>query len=499
MNKLRLNLQKIIFSKKIIFSNSIMAEDYKYAEIRASDKFDLVLSDVPGAQVLVDGTWVGGINVNQRTTTATTTYIRVPSTYTGNPAVRFTSVITGKIDALPNGLWRSSSSKPSLSKYITIEPEPLVIEYLVERNTTITLGVGFNYYNIWKIDWGDGTIEQYPTVASHTYTFQESFAGAKQSFAVKIYSWNTFGFIGEPNTTILASNSFISKCTSFGSWYIQNLSYAFKNATNMTSCAPLNTYLYWNNLTSPTGDPTVIPWYGNIMCMFENATKFNQSLGSWNVSNVDWMVATLDNTGLSTDNYDATLIGWAAQKLKKDVYLWAAGLTYSAAGKAARDILVGTYGWKITGDTYIETVTDVTPAAGSSDCIFSNGITELEKFIIVPGVLNTEECANGGYDEICVKTIFTQLKNYFYNEDIFQQIRDKFASFYVAIALEQRIVDSINRLVQKLLSGEINLDQFNELVKNDEQIFAGQFAKDYVTNYVKLEQDIQKYKYLLSE
>ena len=147
----------------------------------------------------------------------------------------------------------------------------------------------------------------------------------------------------------------------------------------------------------------------------------------------------------------------------------------------------------------IETVTNLTPTANSSDCIFSNGITELEKFTIVPGVLNTEECANGGYDEICVKTIFTQLKNYFYSEDIFGQIRDKFAAFYAAIACEQRIVANIIELTQKLLAGEITIDQFNELVKISQKIFAEQFAKDYVTNYVKLQENIIKYRYLLSE
>jgi len=140
----------------------------------------------------------------------------------------------------------------------------------------------------------------------------------------------------------------------------------------------------------------------------------------------------------------------------------------------------------------------VTAATGSSDCIFSNESSELAKFTIVPGDLSTEECANGGYDEVCIKTIFTQLKNYVYSEDIFGQIRDKFAAFYSSIALEQRIVDSIKRLTERLLAGEINLDQFNELVKIDEQIFAGQFAKDYVTNYVKLQENIEKYKYLLT-
>ena len=478
-----------------------MAEDYKYAEIRSDANFDLVLSDVPGAQVLVDGTWTAGINVSQRTSTNITTYIRVPSSYTATPAVRFTYYKANGYsnNYLPYGPWRGTLR--ALSKNITIEPEPYVVEYLVPTNTTITLGLDLFSYNIWKIDWGDGTIEQYPTDTNHTYTFQESFAGAKQTFAVKIYSYRMAGFVQATyNTAIIASNSFISKCTSFGSFQIENLSYAFYKATNMTSCPPLNKFLAWDKYDdSPTADLVETPYFGIMYCTFQDASKFNQSLGSWNVSKVTMMPFLLNNTGLSTENYDATLIGWAAQELQKEVFFDAVGLTYSGAGKAARDILVGTYGWRITGDTYIETVTDVTPAAGSSVCIFSNGVTELEKFTIVPGELSTEECANGGYDEICVKTIFTQLKNYFYNEDIFGQIRDKFASFYVSIALEQRIVTNIIELTQKLLAGEITIDQFNELVKIDEQIFAGQFAKDYVSNYVKLQENIIKYKYLLTE
>ncbi|MCX6534046.1 MAG: BspA family leucine-rich repeat surface protein, partial [Actinobacteria bacterium] len=45
--------------------------------------------------------------------------------------------------------------------------------------------------------------------------------------------------------------------------------------------------------------------------MFYEAALFNQSLGAWDISAVINMSNMLDQTALSVDNYDATLIGWA--------------------------------------------------------------------------------------------------------------------------------------------------------------------------------------------
>ena len=90
--------------------------------------------------------------------------------------------------------------------------------------------------------------------------------------------------------------------------------------------------------------------------MFSNATSFNQSLGNWNIASIVQNISyygmheMLDNSGLSTANYDATLIGWATQNVNAGIVLGANGLTY-CAGADARNIFINTYGWNIYGDT----------------------------------------------------------------------------------------------------------------------------------------------------
>ncbi len=83
--------------------------------------------------------------------------------------------------------------------------------------------------------------------------------------------------------------------------------------------------------------------------MFSGATVFNQGLGSWVVSSVTTMESMLDGSALSTANYDATLIGWAGQNAQQNVVFGAAGLTY-CVGEDARQRLIATYNWTITGD-----------------------------------------------------------------------------------------------------------------------------------------------------
>ncbi|MEC3881463.1 BspA family leucine-rich repeat surface protein, partial [Parapedobacter sp. 10938] len=90
--------------------------------------------------------------------------------------------------------------------------------------------------------------------------------------------------------------------------------------------------------------------------MFDGAATFDQNLGGWNITAVTDMDHMLDNSGLSDANYDATLIGWAAQPVQTGVPLGAAGHRYcSSAGD--RYALIHDRGWTITGDIYNATCT----------------------------------------------------------------------------------------------------------------------------------------------
>ncbi|GAA4273684.1 hypothetical protein GCM10022258_29780 [Aquimarina gracilis] len=96
---------------------------------------------------------------------------------------------------------------------------------------------------------------------------------------------------------------------------------------------------------------------GNINNTFERATAFDQDLGGWDISslveNTNSIQHMFSNSGMSTENYDATLIGWARldggeTKIPVGVIFHAEGIPY-CVGETARNTLTSTpYNWTIT-------------------------------------------------------------------------------------------------------------------------------------------------------
>ncbi|MCB0372830.1 MAG: BspA family leucine-rich repeat surface protein, partial [Muricauda sp.] len=93
----------------------------------------------------------------------------------------------------------------------------------------------------------------------------------------------------------------------------------------------------------------------NMSQMFKNASAFNQSLGTWDIGAAGDMTGMLDNTGLSTENYNATLIGWIDPNNNfvptSDITLGAFFLMSCGPDAfTAKLILEQTYNWTIVGD-----------------------------------------------------------------------------------------------------------------------------------------------------
>ncbi|NNE78055.1 MAG: BspA family leucine-rich repeat surface protein, partial [Pricia sp.] len=81
--------------------------------------------------------------------------------------------------------------------------------------------------------------------------------------------------------------------------------------------------------------------------MFYYST-LNYDLGNWDVSNVTDMTAMFANTALSTENYDATLMGWSSLPSLQNGVVFDAGKSLYCLGENARQELIDDYGWTIT-------------------------------------------------------------------------------------------------------------------------------------------------------
>ncbi len=73
--------------------------------------------------------------------------------------------------------------------------------------------------------------------------------------------------------------------------------------------------------------------------LFFKAADLNQDLGDWNLASATNLDSMLDDTALSTGNYDATLVGWAGESVHSGLTLGASDLVYDAAGASARGTL----------------------------------------------------------------------------------------------------------------------------------------------------------------
>ncbi len=97
--------------------------------------------------------------------------------------------------------------------------------------------------------------------------------------------------------------------------------------------------------------------------VFSQATSFNQSLGDWDISNATNMALMLRNSGLSKENYDQTLIGWAhleaeETKIPTDLFLNADNLIYCLGIDARNTLTSAPYNWTILDAGTVCTLSD---------------------------------------------------------------------------------------------------------------------------------------------
>lgn len=130
-------------------------------------------------------------------------------------------------------------------------------------------------------------------------------------------------------------------CTAFkqdlSSWNVENVTHLvglFTNCTNFQS--DLSTWNVENVLYFDS--------------MFYNCKKFTADLSRWNIASATSMTGMFANSGMTAEDYSATLIGWAAKPpLQANVQLGAQGVYYLSVATKARNFLTAApYSWTIT-------------------------------------------------------------------------------------------------------------------------------------------------------
>jgi len=86
----------------------------------------------------------------------------------------------------------------------------------------------------------------------------------------------------------------------------------------------------------------------NMQQMLFNCDLFDQSLSAWSIANVSNFSGFMQNaTGLSTSNYDATLIAWALQTVNSGLSINFGGSQFTESAYASRFSLIEDDGWTI--------------------------------------------------------------------------------------------------------------------------------------------------------
>ena len=178
------------------------------------------------------------------------------------------------------------------------------------------------------------------------------------------YSFN--GYVNDWNTTNV-TNLFavFFSCYTFNqplnSWDVSsvtNLSQSFReclvfdqdlNSWDTSNVENMSQTFY--NCSQFNGD--IYSWYTTNVermdLMFRDCDLFDQSLAAWTIARVSNFTNFMQNaTGLSTSNYDATLIAWALQPVHNGISINFGGSQYSATAAAARQSLIDDDNWTIT-------------------------------------------------------------------------------------------------------------------------------------------------------
>ncbi len=191
----------------------------------------------------------------------------------------------------------------------------------------------------WGVNFVDGDFQNFTNLTSDTATDSPSvtsftsFYGDCSNFDGDITNWDVSG-VSLMNAMFNRASVFNQDISSWDTSSVGSMSGMFNDATAFNKDISS-----WDTSSVQT-----------MTLMFNDATAFNQDIGSWDISSVNSCLFMLTDSGLSTANYDALLIGWAAQapNIKSNVTLSTGPQRTNASLAAYNTLTSATYSWNIS-------------------------------------------------------------------------------------------------------------------------------------------------------
>ncbi len=243
-----------------------------------------------------------------------------------------------------------------------------------EEITIPTEGSGYNY----TVNWGDGNIESgFTSDATHAYTNAGTYTvritgdfpriffsntGNETDQILSVEAWGDITWISMEEAFYGCNNLVLNATDAPNLSMVTSMSQMFRNATSfIDNGGAINTWDI-NNVTSlaslfrnTPANPDVSNWntsnVESFSRMFQDANNFDRSLANWDISSTTTMGAMFANAGISTANYDATLIGWntldvGETQIPATITFNAGNSTYCLS-VTERDNLINTHSWTI--------------------------------------------------------------------------------------------------------------------------------------------------------
>ena len=237
----------------------------------------------------------------------------------------------------------------------------------------------------YTVDWGDGTVTtNHNTDASHEYPFPGGVYTVKISGLFPRIYFEKFNIL-DPMVTSLTQivqwgdNPWTSMSGAFHG--TRNLGGNPSDVPNLSNVTDMSKMFY---LATNFNPESIGLWdvsnVTNMSQMFASATQFDRNLGTWDVSNVTNMSGMFQSVtigsgpgtivfgpgGLSTSNYDSTLIAWSMLDLQSNVPFHGGRSKYCDS-RMARDYMINHFHW---------TIIDSGPQ--SQNCVLCGAITEYD-------------------------------------------------------------------------------------------------------------------------